>query len=178
MAGAWTESEVFQLTMQAGIETVISAKGKTIKVFHRAGFRKLADIYPPQGQEDVVREVARQMAVEDGTEDLGYWRAMGTRCVTVIRRVRSAEAAPIVPDHFICPITNVLMEDPVITSAGITYERYAIERALAKDQRDPIARMPISPELIPNRALQDAIEHYNMHFHRYAVPPRVPAWAL
>ena len=44
------------------------------------------------------------------------------------------------PDEFICPITQELMQDPVMASDGHTYERCAIERWFARRQ------IPTSPK--------------------------------
>jgi len=37
-----------------------------------------------------------------------------------------------IPDEFLCPITNDVMEDPVVASDGYTYEKAAIEEWLQK----------------------------------------------
>lgn len=66
-----------------------------------------------------------------------------------------------------CPITNAIMVDPVQASDGYTYERSAIETWLQQQQRQglpatsPMTRAPMaSSELVPNRAIRDAIERY------------------
>lgn len=65
------------------------------------------------------------------------------------------------PDSFICPITQELMNDPVIAEDGHTYERSAISAWLEKSTDSPITREPISKHLlIPNRALKGAIEEW------------------
>ena len=60
---------------------------------------------------------------------------------------------------FYCPITADLMVDPVIDLDGNSYERTAITEWLQRTGLSPITRsaMQIS-DLIPNRALADAIE--------------------
>jgi hypothetical protein len=117
-------------------------------------------------------------AVSEGTAESGNWRALATRCVNIIRRVRSAEAQPVMPEHFLCPILHTCMENPVITHSGHSYERHAIERVAnhpdPKQRRDPLGRQPITEEdLIPNRALKDAIEFHHAHLLRFSVPFRV-----
>lgn len=53
------------------------------------------------------------------------------------------------------------MEDPVITPAGHTYERTAIEAAIKKNGRDPMTQEALKLEdLRPNRSLREAIEDY------------------
>jgi hypothetical protein len=62
--------------------------------------------------------------------------------------------------HFICPITQSVMKDPVIGSDGITYERSAIEQWFATgNMTSPVTRAPMDPaDLRPNYALKALIE--------------------
>jgi len=46
-----------------------------------------------------------------------------------------------IPDHLCCKITMELMEDPVITQTGVTYERAALLHHLQKNGNfDPVTR--------------------------------------
>ncbi len=64
---------------------------------------------------------------------------------------------------FNCPITGVVMVDPVTDREGNTYERTAILEWLTRNQTSPITRNRlIQEDLIPNRAIKHAIEEaYN-----------------
>jgi hypothetical protein len=64
------------------------------------------------------------------------------------------------PDELVCPIAREIMSDPVITAAGQTYERAAIEQWLAAHDTDPMARIPISKTLIPNIAVKQSIQRF------------------
>lgn len=64
------------------------------------------------------------------------------------------------PDEFLCPINRDIMTDPVITSAGQTYERAAIEQWLASHNTDPLAHVSISSTLTPNIAVRQSIQKY------------------
>ncbi len=178
MAIPWEEEDVFRMTMDTLLEDVEGVGGITLKVFERAGLRKISDTYGRNGAaEDAVRAAALAMAREQGTEATGHWRALATRCVTIINRIRHMEATPFCPEHFLCPITHVCMEDPVMTVYGDSYERWAIERAVDEDRGglDPLSRRPLTRrDLFPNRALREAIRYYNAHFLRFSVPFRVP----
>ncbi len=44
---------------------------------------------------------------------------------------------PALPRSFVCPITHLLMRDPVTTEAGFFYERAAIEEWLGTHEVDP-----------------------------------------
>ena len=62
---------------------------------------------------------------------------------------------------FICPITQNIMKNPVITSSGITYEKEAIEKWLDEHNTDPISGKPLNKnEIFPNYALKNAILDY------------------
>jgi Mg-chelatase subunit ChlD len=68
-------------------------------------------------------------------------------------------ATTIMSEHFICPITQEVMIDPVIGSDGITYERSAITAWFsAGNSTSPLTRQPmLSQSLVPNIALRSAI---------------------
>lgn len=68
-------------------------------------------------------------------------------------------ASTTMSEHFICPITQEVMTDPVIGSDGITYERSAIEAWFAAGHAtSPLTRQPMaSRSLVPNIALRSAI---------------------
>ena len=51
-----------------------------------------------------------------------------------------------IPESFICPITQNIMSDPVVTPYGISYEKSAIEDWLNKNNNDPIAQKPLKKE--------------------------------
>jgi hypothetical protein len=60
----------------------------------------------------------------------------------------AAAAAP--PDNFLCPITNEVMEDPVVAADGHTYERAAIETWFRRRNTSPMTNQVIAPNLFPN----------------------------
>eukprot|EP01114_Cavostelium_apophysatum_P023812 TRINITY_DN908_c0_g1_i1.p1 TRINITY_DN908_c0_g1~~TRINITY_DN908_c0_g1_i1.p1 ORF type:complete len:832 (+),score=277.31 TRINITY_DN908_c0_g1_i1:122-2497(+) len=63
------------------------------------------------------------------------------------------------PESFYCPLTQELMDDPVVDPEGNSYEREAIEKWLEKDPTSPITRTALTKgDLVPNRALKDAID--------------------
>jgi hypothetical protein len=62
-------------------------------------------------------------------------------------------------EHFICPISLEVMEDPVITADGSSYERASIEAWFKKTDRDPLTNEIVSSKaLIPNKTLKSAIQ--------------------
>ena len=64
-------------------------------------------------------------------------------------------------ESYCCPISGEIMEDPVITPSGITYDKKSIEQWLQKKAIDPLSKKPLKKEeLIPNRALKESIIEY------------------
>lgn len=74
------------------------------------------------------------------------------------RLVRSASAAAAPPGHFLCPILQEVMVDPVVASDGYTYDRKAIEMWLGMKDKSPMTNLRLqSRSLIPNHSLRSAI---------------------
>jgi hypothetical protein len=66
-----------------------------------------------------------------------------------------------IPEGFLCPITNDVMQNPVIDHEGNTYEETAIKEWLFRRNESPVTRSPLSlQQLTPNRALKDVIEKF------------------
>ena len=65
-----------------------------------------------------------------------------------------------IPERFLCPIGQTLMQNPVITSAGQTYDRVHIENWLRTKKTDPVTRAPITSTLIPNYHVKSEIDEF------------------
>eukprot|EP00877_Chromochloris_zofingiensis_P001497 jgi/Chrzof1/11348/Cz05g33090.t1 len=62
------------------------------------------------------------------------------------------------PGMYVCPITQDVMEDPVIAADGYTYERSAIESWLTTHNSSPMTNNLLRhKEVIPNHGLRSAI---------------------
>jgi hypothetical protein len=62
---------------------------------------------------------------------------------------------------FVCPITQELMRDPVITPHGISFERNAILDWISKNPICPFTKKPLrKDDLITNYALKSSIQEY------------------
>ncbi|XP_010519497.1 PREDICTED: U-box domain-containing protein 32-like isoform X2 [Tarenaya hassleriana] len=66
------------------------------------------------------------------------------------------------PSHFLCPIFQELMKDPLIAADGFTYEGEAIREWLAKGRgTSPMTNVKMEDcNLIPNHALHQAIQRW------------------
>ncbi|XP_020203428.1 E3 ubiquitin-protein ligase PUB23 [Cajanus cajan] len=70
------------------------------------------------------------------------------------------------PQYFLCPISFQIMEDPVTTVTGITYDRESIEQWLlkAKECVCPVTKQPLSRSfqyLTPNHTLRRLIQAWS-----------------
>lgn len=66
-----------------------------------------------------------------------------------------------IPNEFMCPITMVVMKEPVLATDGYTYEKEAIQQWLRSNTISPMTREPMRfSDCRPNRALRDAIERW------------------
>lgn len=76
------------------------------------------------------------------------------------------------PPSLICPITQELLEDPVIAADGFTYERAAIERwlGMGSNRRSPTTNAPLAHRaLVPNRTLASMVHAYRSRLGRAVV---------
>jgi hypothetical protein len=72
-----------------------------------------------------------------------------------------SHAAMEAPDSFLCPVTHDLMEEPVVTSDGMTYEREAIEEWLRDHDISPLTGERLAhTQLTPNLVLRSLIQEY------------------
>jgi hypothetical protein len=66
-----------------------------------------------------------------------------------------------IPKEFLCPITNEIIFDPVITSDGITFEKKAIELWLEKHDYSPVTGKVLESKIcLSNFALKQLIRDY------------------
>ena len=67
-----------------------------------------------------------------------------------------------IPDSFLCKISYELMQDPVVTPSGISYERrFVLQHLSSVGSFDPVNRAPLQPsDLIPNLGLKSAIDDF------------------
>ena len=67
----------------------------------------------------------------------------------------------ITPIEFMCPITHLIMNEPVIDNEGNSYEKEAISKWLLINNTSPITRNHLRlSDLKPNRALKDIISNF------------------
>eukprot|EP00184_Porphyridium_aerugineum_P006135 CAMPEP_0184699730 /NCGR_PEP_ID=MMETSP0313-20130426/5885_1 /TAXON_ID=2792 /ORGANISM="Porphyridium aerugineum, Strain SAG 1380-2" /LENGTH=871 /DNA_ID=CAMNT_0027158855 /DNA_START=81 /DNA_END=2696 /DNA_ORIENTATION=+ len=68
-----------------------------------------------------------------------------------------------IPITYVCPISQLIMDDPFIDPDGNSYEKEAIMNWLDVKRISPITRNPLEPnQLVPNRALKETIEQFKL----------------
>lgn len=73
----------------------------------------------------------------------------------------SDQESTTVPDQFVCPLTLDVMQRPLYSKHGHSFERKAILEWLATEDTCPITRRPLSPSLlIPNNQLARQISNW------------------
>ena len=76
----------------------------------------------------------------------------------VTTRSDRSDAAMVDMAAAICPITQEVMEDPVVCADGHSYERSAIEKWLQTKSTSPSTNAPLlHKNLVPNHALRNLI---------------------
>lgn len=68
----------------------------------------------------------------------------------------------VAPEEFVCPLTRVLFENPVIAADGHTYEASDMAQWLQRSDISPVAGTPLEHKLlIPNYALRSMMERWH-----------------
>jgi hypothetical protein len=163
-----------QENMDTPLAALHNVGERTLDIFKKAGLTTISDVYGKSCAQ-VLQAAIMQMKEEDTLfrDKDAYWKAMATRVGTIVNRVRSDEARPYEPDHFICPITLQMMTDPVISNFGDTYEKDAIHKLIALSGKDIYHRPLEISDLTENRSLRDAIQYYKLHELRFAIPVKL-----
>lgn len=75
----------------------------------------------------------------------------------------SSSSSSAVPPRFHCPLTQKVMDDPIKTPQGISYERSAIMKWLKEQDTCPVTDKPLSAsQLTPNTQLQCEIDEWQL----------------
>lgn len=154
-----------------------------MQLFSAAGFVHVHDI------RDLPDEGAALARLEEAVQTMGAhpetWQRAVRLCMGVVSKLRNPDAAPFVPEHLACPITLDLMDHPVVTSTGHTYERWALDKLIDTNMKDdlppvdhtntPIRPMRVTHQPSPtdyyatNYAMKDAIGYYKRHGMRFDI---------
>lgn len=112
-----------------------------------------------------MEECPEMYAVEQ-VEEVAAERESARRRLQALREQRGMtsaasqdpHAATKPPEAFLCPISFELMDDPVVASDGHSYQRFAIEAWLEKNDTSPKTNMAMDKRLIPNYSFRSLID--------------------
>lgn len=110
--------------------------------------------------EDKTRERLVRRVVKTVTEVKDMLDRMASQRVDVVD-LASRVPEGTIPHHFFCPIFQDVMDDPVKTVDGHTYDRAAIERWFNVKQTSPLTGLTLpSADLKPNTELKEQIREW------------------
>ncbi|CDY58794.1 BnaA07g38080D [Brassica napus] len=125
-----------------------------------------------QGDHCVLMEVLRRLG--DEREEL----KIKLRKVSKLKSKREGEEVspsrdPELPQYFLCPITQDVMEDPQVAADGFTYEGEAIRCWLdSGHETSPMTnKRLIHTSLVPNLSLRSAIQEWLQDSSSWIIEP-------
>ncbi|KAF8017098.1 hypothetical protein BT93_H2346 [Corymbia citriodora subsp. variegata] len=87
--------------------------------------------------------------------------SMRTHCEASLSSQSGPEEPVQPPQHFICPISHEIMQDPHVAADGFTYEGEAIRIWLSGHDSSPMTNLQLSNcELFPNQTLRSMIQEW------------------
>lgn len=160
-----------EVTMSAHVSTIEGIGKQAIDVFVEAGFTTIGHLRGFNGQDRQLWQAIEKRKANSAMDmPDSHWKRLMTRCINIIYRARSAQATPFIPAEYMCPITLNWFEDPVVTSSGHTYSRYAILEHLKYSRLDPVTRIDISGlPMYDNIAMRDAVDHYRLNHQKFSI---------
>ena len=162
--------------MSASIDTMHGVGEAAMEVFRLAGFSTIKQLKDFDAEDRKLESAIAQIKIRPELDYRlpSYWLALGTRCVNIIHRAKSAEAKPYVPAEYMCPITLDWFDDPVVAPSGHSFSRAALLQALASNPRNPTTREPLTLDqagklLYTNFSLRHVVEHYSLNHQRFSI---------
>lgn len=147
----------------------LGAGPKVAEAFSRIGICTVEQLMSFDGRDRELYAAIESMR-EDSLLDAVHWQRLFTRCVNLVFRLRNSLPTDDVPPSCMCPIDMDWFHDPVVTPAGHSYSRLAIERHLSIDQRDPVTRQPLKKEmLLDNWALAHVVRDMRIAREKFKV---------
>lgn len=99
-----------------------------------------------------INNYIRENNIENNVQD--------TRQIVITDEMLESIPQPVL-DTITCPISGDIMRNPVVNSAGQTYDRSSIEAWMSRgNTTDPNTRQPITGQLTPNYIIKTLINSY------------------
>lgn len=157
-------AEEQEITMSARIGSMDGVGPAAVEVFNAAGFTTIGHLREFNGDDRKLHAAIREIRSTRVHVD-SYWKRLFTRCINIIYRARSAEAADYVPHEFMCPLSLDWYCDPMVAPSGHSFSRLWIEEHLKTSSRNPIDidQALRVEDLYVNKALADAVTVYQRY---------------
>lgn len=156
--------------LEGSIRTMEGIGQQVVEILEAAGYAMIVQLknLRPFDYKRIFTAIQAKSQKEDHAFPDSYWQRLMTRCIAVIYRAKSVEAADYVPAEYMCPLTLDWFEDPVVVANGQSYSRAAIEENLLITVLDPLTCEDIQGKpLYPNIMLRRTVEHYRLNFQRF-----------
>ena len=142
----------------------------TIEIFNSAGYYKVRDVIYAEHFERKIQSVLDHLKTERADRGMSYWRNIGTRCLRIRNRLKSAKALQVHPSHMMCSICIDLLKNAVVTPNGESYCHDCILEQICQQGTHPTTRETLTEEqLIPNLNLRNAVEDYELNYKCYDI---------
>ena len=157
--------------MSSSIRLIEGIGPQVVEIFEAAGFQTIGQLKCFNGQDRLLLDTinARKASTNKQFPE-SYWKRLFTRCINIIYRARSAEAADFVPHEYMCPLSLDWFHDPVVVATGMTFSRAEILEHLEHSSACPITRIEIRGKpMYDNLAMRAAVEHYRLKHQRFRI---------
>lgn len=157
----------------AHIRSIVGIGPQAVQVFTTAGIHSVTQLTSVNFDRTKYETISKKLleAVEtlhaahgpDATSSFTpeYWMHLYSRCVSIAYRANSSNAAPFIPDVFMCPLSLDWFQEPLVTASGHSYSRWALEDSMTRSLFDPVTGQDLTPhQPYPNHALMAAVDWY------------------
>lgn len=146
-------------TMSTAVGSMKGVGPAALEVFETAGFRYIWQLQTFDGEDMKLWKAIHEVRnTHNHVRDDAYWKRLFARCIDIIYKAKSADAADFVPDEYMCPLSLDWYLDPVVVPSGHSFSRLWIEDHLKKSTTNPLTGRSLHPgELYPNSALKEAV---------------------
>lgn len=165
-------TEEQEVTMIASIRTMEGVGPAAADVFETAGFKTIGDLRT--FERDDARLLVAISTIRQQPEyflrDASYWKRLFTRCINILYKVRSAEAADFVPHEYMCPVCLDWFHDPRVAPSGHSFCRVCIDEHLSRSLTNPVTKEQLTmAQLYKNLTLKEAVNHHRLHRQRFSI---------
>lgn len=133
-------------------DTIVRKEAHLVIGENSQNLKSTLESFPKTNFKDI-QVLVDQVAKEDSQKDASKER----QDLKILNKTYKSD----IPNEFLCPITEEVFVDPVMTCDGHTYERKAIEAWLNNHDTSPSTNLPLSNKnLMPNVVLKNLVKSF------------------